>query len=106
MVKTKLNCHQGPNERNFDITLCGEDLAIKTVKGNYRQAIKVHWTSDNQRVEEEIATYYPTSDFLWITIHWNKTADSIFYIPLSVQIEIHNRLGASEYFREINWNKQ
>ena len=89
------------NERNFDVTLCGEDLAIKTVTGNSRTAIKVHWTSDNQRVEEEIATYYPKSDFLWITIHWNKTADSIFYIPLSVQIETHNTLGDSGYLARL-----
>ena len=90
-----------PNERDFDVILCGDKLAIKTVKGNSRDAIKVHWTSDNERVEDEIATYYPKSDFLWITIHWDKTVDSIFYIPLSVQTETRNNLGASEYLARL-----
>lgn len=99
--KDKVELPSNPNERNFDITLCGEHLAIKTVTGNNRTAIKVHWTSDNQRVEEEIATYYPRSDFLWITIHWNKTVNSIFYIPLSVQTEIYNSLGGSEYLERL-----
>ena len=84
-------------ERNFDVTVCGEDLAIKTITENKRKSIKLRWTSDNQKVDQEIARYYPKSDFLWIMIHWNKTADSIFYIPLSVQIEAHNNLGDSGY---------
>ena len=102
----KVKLPSNPNEKNFDVTLCGKDLAIKTVTGNNRDAIKLRWTSDNQRVDEEIATYSPKSDFLWIMIHWNKTADSIFYIPLSVQTETHNILGDSGYVKNINRNKQ
>ena len=99
--KDEVELPSNKNERDFDVTLCGEKLAIKTVKGNSRTAIKVHWTSDNEKVEEEVARYSPKSDFLWIVANWEKTRDSIFYIPLSVQTEIHNSLGSFNYLGKL-----
>ena len=95
----KVKLPSNKNEKDFNVILCGKGLAISTAQGRSPDAIKIHWTSDNQRVEEEVATYYPTSDFLWITIHWGKTADSIFYVPLSAQSEIHSQLGKSGYLK-------
>ena len=33
--------------------------------------------------------------------NWGKTRDSIFYIPLSVQTEIHNSLGSFNYLGKL-----
>ena len=86
-------------EEGFDATVCGEKLSIKTITGNQASSIKLRWTSDNLKVQETITKYQPQYDFFLVTIHWNKTSESIFYVPLSVQSEVYGKLGINRYVR-------
>ena len=84
------------NERSFDVVLFGEEILINTVTGN--QGVKILWTADTDQVKNEIAgRYQPECDMLLINIFWDECKDSIFYIPLSAQINTINHLGREKY---------
>ena len=84
------------NERSYGMVLCGEELSVKTVTGD--SGFKILWTVDTEQVKREIETgYEPVHDILLINIFWNQKKDSVFYIPLSVQQSVLNRIGRSNY---------
>ena len=78
--------------RSYDIVLCDHPLSIKTIKGNGQ--VKVLWTVDPLQVGREIARdYQPDCDILLVNIFWRRERESIFYIPLEVQQEVHGDMG-------------
>lgn len=78
-------------ERGYDIKLKGRELSIKTGTGNNRP--KVLWTVDPLQIGREISRdYQPTCDMLLVNIYWGNCRESIYYIPLEVQMEVHNEL--------------
>lgn len=87
--------HSG-NKRGVDISLHGSPLSIMTVKRNAE--VKLLWTADTQKVNDEISQSRPKMfDIFLVNIFWEKTEDSIFYIPAEVQSEIHAGLGEDYY---------
>ena len=85
------------NERGFDVFVCDEKLSIKTVTNDGHGSVKVLWTVDQLRADQEIRAYQPEYDLFLVTIHWGHTRDSIFYIPTSVQLETHAQFGNMIY---------
>ena len=85
------------NERGFDVFVCDEKLSIKTVTNDGHGSVKVLWTVDQLRADQEIRAYQPEYDLFLVTIHWGHTRDSIFYIPTSVQCETHAQFGNMIY---------
>ena len=76
--------------RGFDLHLYGHPLSIKTVTANGE--VKVLWTVDPLKIGMEISRdYIPESDLFIVNIFWGKARDSIFYIPVGVQIEMRNK---------------
>ena len=94
--KDKIKIPSSGNKKGFDISVCGEPLSIKTVTAN--GGVKVVWTVDDDSVKKEIGGIYkPDCDMLLTKIYWGKECPSIFYIPLSVQRDIYDKLGSKEY---------
>ena len=89
------------NTEGYDVVVCGGKLSIKTITDYKADSIKLRWTVDNDKVQEVIQNYRPEHDFFMVTIHWDKTRDSIFYVPLAVQDEVFNRLGSANYLRSM-----
>jgi len=84
-------------KRGFDLSVCGHDLSIKTVKGN--SEVKVLWTVDPLKIGIEISKgYKPDCDIFLVNIYWGKERDSIFYIPVAVQMEVRDLLR-DEYLK-------
>ena len=88
--KDKVSIPTQGNERGFDVVVCDEKLSIKTVTGNGHGSIKILWTVDQSIIDQEIENYQPEYDLFLVTIHWEHTRDSIFYIPTSAQLEIYD----------------
>ena len=85
-------------DRGYDLIVYGQRLSIKTVTG--KGDIKVLWTADTSRVQDEISRIYsPEYDILLVRIHWGKNEKSLFYIPNDVQLEIMERLGRENYLK-------
>ena len=82
-------------KRGYDVEICGKALSIKTVTGNGE--IKVVWTSDNQKVDEEILSYKVDSDMFLVRIFWDEDVPSVFYIPQETQAEVINNIGRQKY---------
>ena len=82
-------------KRGYDVEICGKTLSIKTVTGNGE--IKVIWTADNQKVDEEILNYKVDSDMFLVRIFWDKDVSSVFYIPQETQTEVINNIGRQNY---------
>lgn len=89
------------NTEGYDVVVCGGKLSIKTITGYAASSIKLRWTVDPAKVQEVIETYRPEHDFFFTTIHWDKRRDSIFYVPLSAQYEVYDRLGSPNYLRSL-----
>lgn len=85
------------NKRGFDVIVCDEKLSIKTVTGNNN--VTVVWTVDQSIINQEISgrRYQPECDLFLVTIHWEHTRDSIFYIPISVQLETYDMFNNVGY---------
>lgn len=77
--------------RSYDISIYGKPLSIKTITGN--GDVKVLWTVDTKIVNEEIKAYTPEIDIFLVSINWNKNCESIYYIPLCVQLTVQKMLG-------------
>lgn len=87
----KVVTEEGGITRGKDIYLCEVPLSIKTVTNNGE--VKVLWTVDPLKIGIEISRdYSPSFDIFLVNIYWDKNKDSIFYIPTSVQSEIHHNL--------------
>ena len=85
--------------RGYDVLVGGKELSIKTILGN--GGIKVLWTSDTSSVLHEVRNYMPEADIFLSRISWNKTVDSLFYIPLSVQREVMEEMGGSKEYLHV-----
>lgn len=96
--KTEIEIPDRGDVRGFDVVICNHKLSIKTVTKN--GDIKVLWTADNDKVDEEIeGNYKPDCDIFLVQIYWNKIRNSIFYIPREVQSEVFNKLGSNDYLK-------
>ena len=83
-------------ERGYDVELCGEKLSIKTRTG--AGGFKILWTVDTDYVKRELREGHPPEhDILLVNIHWQKTANSVFYIPVEVQKNVLNSIGQNRY---------
>jgi hypothetical protein len=91
--KDKVSVPTQGNKRGFDVIVCNEKLSIKTVTGFGHGSIKVLWTVDQSKIDQEIERYQPEYDLFLVTIHWGQTRDSIFYIPTSVQLKTYEMFG-------------
>lgn len=76
--KDKVKIPALDNKRGFDMIVCNEKLSIKTVTGHGHGSIKVLWTVDQSKIDQEIARYQPECDLFLVTIYWGDTRDSIF----------------------------
>lgn len=95
--KDKVSVPPQGNERGFDAIVCDEKLSIKTVTNDGYGSVKVLWTVDQSKANQEIEKYQPKYDLFLVAIYWERTRDSIFYIPTSAQSETHAKLGSLEY---------
>ena len=85
-------------DRGYDLTVHGQRLSIKTV--TEKGQIKILWTADTSRIEEEIGRrYMPEYDILLVRIHWGESLESFFYIPKEAQIEVMRALGRDGYLK-------
>ena len=82
-------------KRGYDVEIHGEALSIKTVTDNGE--IKVIWTVDNKKVDEEILNYKPSYDMFLVRIFWGKNVPSVFYIPMEAQTEVINNVSRQNY---------
>ena len=82
-------------ERRYDLEICGEKMSVKT--GTNRTQVKVLWTVDPLQIEREVAEYKPFCDIFLVEIFWDQSAESIFYIPLSVQEDAKKQMDESNY---------
>lgn len=85
------------NQRSGTLLLCGHKLSIKTRTND--SAIKILWTSDNEKVQKELESYKPESDILLINIHWKQRRNSVFYFPLTAQQSVMEKIGRSKYLK-------
>ena len=85
--------------RGYDVLVGGKELSIKTIL-DYG-GIKVLWTSDTTSVRQEVRKYKPEADIFLARIFWNKTLDSLFYIPQWVQQEVMEEMGGSEEYLHV-----
>lgn len=83
------------NQRGHDLMVCGKELSIKTVTKN--GGIKILWTVDQGSIANE--SLIPDCDIFLVQIWWGENCRSIFYIPLEVQLEICNQMGANNYHK-------
>jgi hypothetical protein len=81
---------------SLDVKLLGQCISIKTrTKVNN---FKLCWTSDQISIGNYISTFQPDCDILFAKIDWGKIG-YIYYIPLSVQIDVFNTLGRANYLK-------
>ena len=84
------------NQKEIDLEIAGGALSIKTVTSS--GYVKVVWTADTSSVRREKEIYKPTCDMFLVRIFWGEKRDSIFYIPLEVQLEVYRKFG-SDYLK-------
>ena len=82
-------------ERSYDLEICGQYTSVKT--GTNRTQVKVSWTADSLTIGSEVAEYQPFCDIFLVEIFWGRSAESIFYIPLSVQEDAKKQTDESKY---------
>ncbi|MCX8021676.1 MAG: ThaI family type II restriction endonuclease [Syntrophorhabdaceae bacterium] len=85
-------------ESEVDAKLFGEPLSIKTITGKGLGGVKLIWTVDSMKAKEFLENYSPHHDILLIQINWNDKG-GFYYIPLSVQRRLFDRLGRYNYIR-------
>ena len=85
------------NQRSGTFVLCGQELSIKTRTNS--NVVKILWTSDTEKVQEEIDSYKPQHDTLLVSIHWKHRKNSVFYFPLSAQHSVFNKIGRGKYLK-------
>jgi hypothetical protein len=90
-VNTKLPI----TEPEIDVMVAGSGLSIKTITGE--GGIKAVWTVDAESSKNFINNYQPKCDILLVKIWWGSKRESLFLIPLSVQLEIFKMLGRAGY---------
>jgi hypothetical protein len=85
-------------ESEVDVKLFGKPISIKTITGKSFSGVKLIWTVDAQKAREFSENYYPSCDILLVQINWNSTG-GFYYIPLSVQKQIFEKLGRGKYIK-------
>lgn len=86
------------NRRSGALRLFDRELLVKT--RTKTGPVKVIWTADTEKVQEEIEIgYSPEHDLLLIYIHWEKSRDSVFYIPVEAQESVFDAMDRSEYLK-------
>lgn len=88
------------NKAEVDLRIVGHDnpISIKTKTGGGLSGIKLKWTVDWKKAEEFYASYFPTSDMIFVQINWNR--HGLFaYIPLNIQKQVFTELGKESYLK-------
>jgi len=85
-------------EPEVDVKLFGDPISIKTITGKGLAGVKLIWTVDAQKAKEFCENYYPQCDMLLVQINWNDIG-GFYYIPLSVQKRVFDKLGKNNYIR-------
>lgn len=83
-------------EPDVDVKLYKQPVSIKTITGI--GGVKAVWTVDAQKALEFRQHYIPKSEMLLVQINWGGLG-KFFYIPLSVQQDVFERLGRERYFK-------
>jgi len=88
-------------EPETDVILDTTQISIKTITG--RGGVKVSWTVDAPSAEDFVRAYSPHCGILFIKINWgmkrNIEPSGLFWIPLSTQEKILERLGVERYLK-------
>ena len=79
-------------EADIDCYVADIPLSIKTVTGNNMGAIRVKWTSDQEKAREFIDSFSPEYDLLIVRILWENEG-RISYIPVEAQRKAFGKLG-------------
>lgn len=82
----------------IDVIFYKQPISIKTISGKNLTNFKLLWTVDAQKAREFLDTYKPISDILLIHINWDNKG-GFYYIPLTTQIHILNKLGKTNYIK-------
>jgi hypothetical protein len=85
-------------EPEVDVKLFGDLISIKTITSKGLAGVKLIWTVDAQKAKEFCENYYPQCDMLLVQINWNDIG-VFYYIPLSVQKRVFDKLGRNNYIR-------
>ena len=83
------------SEKSYNLKIEEMPLSICTVSGY--SSIKVKWTVDPSKVEDEIKNYSPQVDIFLVNIQWGKNSDSLFYFPVSTQLDVIGAIGRENY---------
>ena len=86
-------------EPETDVKVDSEEVYIKTATGN--GGVKVSWTVDDLSAQAFVRDYSPRCGILFTKINWgmkgNIEPSGLFWIPLSTQEKILERLSTKSY---------
>jgi hypothetical protein len=85
-------------ENEIDVIVMNQAISIKTVTGKKINGIKLIWTVDQEKALNFRQTYTPNSDLILIQINW-QSLGYIYFIPLTSQIEVLEKLSLFEYIK-------
>ena len=85
--------------KEYDVIVDNMNVSIKTVKNN--GMVKVSWTSNYDRILDEVKAYVPDSDIFLTNVYWGRknVKESIFFIPKQVQCDILDDIGHENYLK-------
>jgi len=85
-------------EPETDVKVFEKPISIKTITGKDLAGEKLIWTVDAEKAREFMENYIPKCDILLVHINWGGTG-SFYYIPLSAQLEVFDKLGRNKYIK-------
>lgn len=83
-------------EPEVDVKLFKQPISVKTITG--MGGVKIAWTVDAQKAREFREKYFPTCDWLFALIEWDKVG-KLVYIPLEVQRKVFGEMERERYLR-------
>lgn len=85
-------------ESEIDVILSGRAISIKSISKGLN-GIKAVWTVDAAQAQNFIRNFQPRHDILLVQIEWTSNKGGFFLIPISVQREVFQQLGRTEYLK-------
>jgi len=85
-------------EPEVDVKLFGQPISVKTITGKGFGGVKLVWTVDAQNAREFQASYYPSSDILFVRIVWGGRG-GLYFIPLESQRYLLENIGSERYIK-------
>lgn len=93
-----VDCEIPITEPEVDVRVFETSISIKTKTGSTTSGFKLSWTVDSKSAIIFRENYTPSCEILFVHIHWGAEG-GLYYIPLSAQLEVLNKIGASEYIK-------